>query len=380
MVRAMTGPSGARVLLRNLLGSVTVFILFLGVAELGLRLADVAAGRGFNWHARNLLLTQRPAVPFRMFGFDPYAETESGLVISSRWQELYPLAKPPGAFRIICFGGSTTENRVEEMHYPLRLQQLMRERHGRDDIEVINVANQAYSTPHSLILLQLHALHWQPDLIILSHNVNDLTAAYFPDFRSDYSNKYSNEFFLPGHQNVVTTPNVLFQQSQLYWFVVGRYAQLETKRRPRTPIRRRSYGRDPPREAVEVFEHNLRTFVELAQAREIPVLLASQPFSPAEEMFASHWSYKTAAYKEAIEFPLHEEFTHHHAAYNRSVERVSARTGALFLDNAAQLGTNPDYFTDSVHYTRAGIEVLAASYADFLQAQQIPPLLNSPAP
>ena len=369
----MAVRSGVRALLRNILGSMAVFVLFLGVLELGLRLVDVAKGRGFDWGERNLLLNQRPLVPFRTFGFDPYAETDAGRVISSRWQEHYPLEKPPGSFRIVAFGGSTTENRVEEMHYPLRLQQLLRERLGRDDIEVINVANQGYATPHALILLQLDVVHWDPDLVILSHNINDLTAAYFPGIRPDYSNKYSNEFFLSDHENRYTAPNVLFQNSQLYWFLVGRLSKLETDRRPDEPILRERYGMEPPGEARAIFEHNVRSFVRYAQSHGITVAIGSQPFTPGLPFFDIHWGFKPDSYKAAVRFPEHEELVAHHAAYNRSLERLADELVAVFIDNDAALGGREEYFTDSVHYTRAGIERLAENYADALLAAGIPP-------
>ena len=369
----MAVRSGVRALLRNILGSMAVFVLFLGVLELGLRLVDVAKGRGFDWGERKLLLNQRPLVPFRTFGFDPYAETDAGRAISSRWQEHYPLEKPPGSFRIVAFGGSTTENRVEEMHYPLRLQQMLRERLGRDDIEVINVANQAYATPQALILLQLDVVHWAPDLVILSHNVNDLTAAYFPGIRSDYSNKYSNEFFLPDHENRYTGANVLLQNSQLYWFLVGRLSKLETRMRPNNPYGRESYGMDPPEEARATFEHNVRSFVRYAQSQGIPVVIGSQPFTPGRDFFDRHWGFKSDSYKAAVRFPEHEEFVAHHAAYNRSLERLAAELGVLLVNSAAALDGREEYFADSVHYTRAGVERLAESYADALLAAEIPP-------
>ncbi|ETX06172.1 MAG: hypothetical protein ETSY2_18725 [Candidatus Entotheonella gemina] len=113
--------------------------------------------------------------------------------IASRYQELYPLEKPSGTFRIVAFGGSTTANvqamRSQTPHYPLLLQTQLRRTLARNDIEVINVGNPSYATPHSLILLAFDVLSWQPDLVILSHNINDLTALYWPDFTFDYSNK-----------------------------------------------------------------------------------------------------------------------------------------------------------------------------------------------
>ena len=369
----MAARSRARALLRNILGSMAVFVLFLGALELGLRVWDAAKGRGFDWDGRNRLANQRPLVPFRTFGFDPYADTDAGRVISSRWQEHYPLEKAPGTFRVVAFGGSTTENRVGEMHYPLRLQEMLRERLGRDDIEVINVGNQAYATPHALNLLLLHVVHWDPDLVILSQNVNDLTAAYFPEFRPDYSNKYSNDFFLPDHENRYTTPNVLFQNSQLYWFLLGRLLKLETGMRPQVPIARETYGMEPPEAARVVFEHNLRSFIRYAESHGITVVIGSQPFMADRALFDIHWGFKPDSYKAAVRFPEHEEFVAHHAAYNRSLQRIAEELDVVFVDNDSALGGRAEYFTDSVHYTRAGIERLARSYADALIAAGIPP-------
>ena len=234
-------------------------------------------------------------------------------------------------------------------------------------------ANQAYATPHALNLLLHHVVHWDPDLVILSHNVNDLTAAYFPGFRSDYSNKYANEFFLPDHDNLYTASNVLFQNSQLYWFLVGRLAEFETRMRPNRPILRERYGAEPPEEARAVFEHNVRSFVRYAQSHGIPVVIGSQPFMPGESFFDAHWSFKPASYKDAVRFPEHEELVAHHAAYNRSLERLADELDAVFIDNDAALGGREEYVTDSVHYTRAGIERLAENYADALLAAGIPP-------
>ena len=98
-------------------------------------------------------------------------------------------------------------------HYPLVVQSELRERLGRDNIEVISVANSAYATPHSLILLELDVLSWDPDLILISHATNDLTATYFPDFAYDYSHKYSDPYYLRSES--VTVTNALFQHIQI---------------------------------------------------------------------------------------------------------------------------------------------------------------------
>ena len=49
------------------------------------------------------------------------------------------------------------------------------------------------------------------------------------------------------------------------------------------------------------------------------------------------------------------------------------RERAHQVEDHAALGGREEYFTDSVHYTRAGIERLAENYADALLAAGIPP-------
>ena len=105
------------------------------VLELGSRLELIDGEARINKHVSVALLG----------GHSPgsqvvLVDTDAGRVISSRWQEHYPLEKAPGTFRVVAFGGSTTENRVGEMHYPLRLQEMLRERLGRDDLHRVRVA------------------------------------------------------------------------------------------------------------------------------------------------------------------------------------------------------------------------------------------------
>ena len=194
--------------------SATFAVFF--VMEIATRAYDAVRGRGFFSNSRSIV--KRDLRPFRMFGFDLYGKEDGVRHISSRHGEKYPLEKVPGTFRIVVFGGSTTENLVAfnetGLHYPLLLQKKLRERLQRDDVEVINVGNSAYSTVQSLILLELDVVSWQPDLIIVSHNVNDLVSSYWPGFTFDYSHKYSNEFYLPDFKSKYATHNRILQHSQ----------------------------------------------------------------------------------------------------------------------------------------------------------------------
>lgn len=46
-------------------------------------------------------------------------------------------------------------------------------------MRVYNAAVSAYSTAHSLIRLEFDILQYERDLVIVMHNVNDLTVNYF---------------------------------------------------------------------------------------------------------------------------------------------------------------------------------------------------------
>ncbi|MBN1586149.1 MAG: SGNH/GDSL hydrolase family protein [Candidatus Omnitrophica bacterium] len=358
-------------------------LVTLVVLELGIRAGDLFLGRGFfSQHRNELARVRRPLIPFRTSGFDLYCE-EGGVrcISSADGDAFYPLQKPEGTFRIVCFGGSTTAKDPNGRHYPALLEQELRSRLGTDKIEVINVGAAGYATPHSLILLELDVLSWEPDLIILSHNINDLSAQYWPGFTFDYSNKFRNKYYgIPDYESVYTATNALFQHSQLYWFVWHRInllkqkwimASTKTSGQAEAKLTRRSYGLEPDPVAVEVFKRNLRSFVTLAKANRIPCVLGTQPLEPSEEYFRRHVAFKP--YNDTVIYPLHEEFVAHHQAYNQAIHEVASEMGLVCVDNEAVFGGRRELFLDYVHYLEPGFRLLAQDYADAILENRFVP-------
>jgi lysophospholipase L1-like esterase len=345
---------------------VSVFSVLL-LAELAIRSSDALRGMGFfSQHRNQLSAAQNGVRPFRMFGVDHYHDIDDVRYISSRHGETFLLDKPAGTFRIVVFGGSSTENsyafRRAEVHYPLVVQRLLKEKLQNKRIEVINVANSAYSTVHSIILLELDVLSWNPDLVILSHNINDLLVAYWPDFAFDYSGKYRHPLYLPDFRDKATLANVVFQQSQVYWVLKDRVNRVLPARD--TDIKRRSYGFEIDGKVIDTFERNLRSFVSLATQNGIQVLLATQPLHSGEDYFIDHMAGKP--YNNIVVYPLHQEFIAHHKAFNNMIANVSNETGAWFLNNNPVMDDRDELFIDYVHYSEAGVQTLAENYADFL--------------
>ena len=181
------------------------------------------------------------------------------------------------------------------LHYPLVLQRLLQKKYPGREIQVLNLGKSAYSTAHSLILLELNALDWNPDLIIISHNINDLTAAYFPGFKPDYANKYGSKYYTLSARLLeeYNTLNLLVQHFQLYWILKGRIqARLDQDRTERAEFKRRSYGMKPPPAAAGAYSRNLESMVLLARSRGVDVIVGTQPLEPSEEYFRRHMGHK----------------------------------------------------------------------------------------
>jgi len=84
------------------------------------------------------------------------------------------LPKPPGKFRIVCIGGSTTvEGSTNEDTYPARLERALNEHFGTDAFEVVNAGVSGMRAADELRKLPEY-LALEPDLLLEYNGVNDL--------------------------------------------------------------------------------------------------------------------------------------------------------------------------------------------------------------
>lgn len=346
-----------------------VSVIFLAFSlEVAVRVKDAVDGFGFFSFHRDITRRMKPVIPFRTFGHNVYREINGEQYIVSTHGELYPLKKEVNAFRIVVFGGSSTKNFIEGVHYPLLLEQALQERYPQKKIEAINVAEDGYATPHSLIFFELNALSWDPDLVILSHNINDLQAAYFPHFTVDYAHKYSDQFFLPDYRARFTPLNVFFHRFHFYWMLKDRLA-LAFNNKQLAEYRRISYGTEPPLVSQEVFRRNLETFLTIAKANYIDVILATQALEPSEEYWDRAIRHKS--YNDRVIYPLHEEFVSHHGVFNDIIKEIARDRGIYLVDNAVSLASDRQFFVDYVHYAKKGVEKLADNFAQFIIANNL---------
>ncbi len=337
-------------------------VIMLGGLELAARVLDAAQDNRFTAEREKT----DAVVPFRIFGPEYYTyDTADTLTITSRHDEQFPHQKGSSTIRIVVFGGSTTEQKLANGdHYPLLMQQELRAMHPEKNIEVINVANSAYSSAHSLVTLSLDVLSWDPDIVILSHNVNDLTAAYFPEFQFDYGHKYRNDFYVPASLRRESTVSLL-DWSSLYWMLKVSTRRF-TARMPSADSTyiRASYGEAPPAWAQDTFTRNINSFVDLATANDVTVVLGTQPHQPDQSYFDN--SYRWKSYNDVVVYPEHSEYVAHHAAFNQLLRTVAEKKDVHLVDNATSFAGESKYFIDNVHYTEAGVAQLAENFTQYI--------------
>lgn len=94
-----------------------------------------------------------------------------------------PRQKPEGTYRIILTGGSVARGKAPKESIARYLQDTLRARLHRNDIEVINAGVSGYVLQQEFLLTQLVLQYYQPDMIIGLDGYNDaLTLALNPDW------------------------------------------------------------------------------------------------------------------------------------------------------------------------------------------------------
>lgn len=113
--------------------------------------------------------------------------------------------KPPGRFRIVCFGGSSTaEGPTNQLTYPKMLDAMLKDRYGEDRIEVLNCGIFAILSQNEAERFQ-DIIALEPDLIVYYNFVNDLLLLFeaFPAWgrrlrQSAFVYNHLNPLLLPG--------------------------------------------------------------------------------------------------------------------------------------------------------------------------------------
>ena len=129
-----------------------------------------------------------------------------------------PLEKPPGTFRIILIGDSTTFGWgvAEEQTYGRVLETLFQNSHPQANVEVLNAGVPGYSSYQGSKYLKRDLLKYRPDVVLVYFGLNDLTGARY------HADK-EQRFFENYQANPVASLAYRLRTYQLLCDVVSRY-------------------------------------------------------------------------------------------------------------------------------------------------------------
>lgn len=256
-------------------------------------------------------------------------------------------AKPSGELRVVTLGGSTTEDlwNASGRHWPWHLEQRL-DSAGIGPVRVLNGGMSAYATPHTLIRLAFDLPDVQADIVLVMHNINDLTVAYYAiaeDTTVDghYSVKYRQRRYtgIRGEDEVV--------RSRLVRLIASRLASENASSSIAHDSRRVAEG-------LAIFERNLRSIVAVARAHGITPVLMTMPFSREESHYRSMQAGNLRPGAVGVgPLPPLPEFLADLERYNAATRAVGAATGAAVLD-VANAEWSAEHFVDSVHYSDTG--------------------------
>ena len=246
-----------------------------------------------------------------------------------------PVTKPDNEIRVICFGGSTTVNWRAGISYPQILDQKFSDLESDYLVRVLNAGGDGFSTAHTLVNFSLRNLELAPDIIVVYHNINDLSVKDFGEWTySDYANKYKSDFYL-GLRHRTGTIAALTKISRLARFIVSSFQNLAFPTNQYGEAGRTSINNDY-RQALSHFTTNLRNIAAIAREHGIQLVLASQA---AKSDFRRDGGF---------------------VAFNEAVRQIAEQEGAIFVDVANTMTDDGLFLDDSIHYTRTGVEQLAA--------------------
>lgn len=254
------------------------------------------------------------------------------------------MAKPQDTIRIIAVGGSTTANEsafeLTGSDYSLELEKKASGAIADRTIEVLNAGGDGYSTAQSLINIEFRLIEFNPDFILLMHNINDCSVNFFGDgATSDYSNKYLKHYFLnPSLQGTLSIPGLLSQSRLLTG--LGLPQMLANK------------GGDINSGAdfnggLRFFRRNLGHIAKICDENDIRLVLLSQPYSMESHPFVR---------QEAV------------LAYNRAIYDSAEELRIQFVDLFSRFGHENQFFVDPFHFSPQGIDRLS----DILLEELIP--------
>lgn len=300
--------------------------------------------------------------------------------------------KPTNTYRIVLLGGSTVLNRpiTYDKTFGKLMQDSLQKKYPSTHIEVLNAANDWYTTQHSLIQYLFYIKDFHPDLVIMWHGVNDLfrscTSGEFSygPYREDYGNFYgptttmAKNYFKPQPLIAVKLISLDFIKQHiidnLYSDITRKIIRAKTDQDSRSILMSKTDFSHQKFPSIEAYSRNLDEIVSTIKHDNVSLILANQPYLYHQSMSSNELSkiiFPKLYCEQQNVYPNISTLIKEFNRVNAITKKEAESSNVPFIDLNAQLPKNLMYFTDDVHYTESANKKIADILTRFIESNNL---------
>lgn len=261
---------------------------------------------------------------------------------------------------IIFFGGSTTECSVvqESKRFPYLTGEKIVDSKNGQKIETLNGGLSGNNTVHSLISLIAKGIPLKPKVVVLMHNINDLsqlrkTGSYWnsPEERSIIVNQIKNNHYKNRFKNTLKSLKELLIPN-LYQILSQKIKSLKSNSNDEWKDYRqvKTYNIDT---VLRKFDSSINSFIKVAQFHNIDVVLMTQfnRLNPDDTI-------SRKAYKLATNLDDYDQICIDYAKFNQKIREISISNNVHLIDLAKEVPGDSTAIFDFVHLNTKGSELV----------------------
>jgi len=263
--------------------------------------------------------------------------------------------KPSGSLRIAFIGASTTycaEVSGNDQVWTDQVSRSLKSMWPDLSVDYINAGVGGYTAEDSLVNLDVRVLPLEPDVIVIYHGTNDISA----DTRT------------LAERAGIKSVNLALEESwlskySLLWMLVEKNLSLMTLENTADA----ELLEVKPDNLGSEFRENLRLMVQSARERGVSVVaLATFSTHLRPGMTAEQRDKAMVSSRYYMPYLSADSLLALFNRYNQIIREVAKETGALLIGNADGIPGDPVHFNDSVHFTDAGSKAQADRVAKVL--------------
>lgn len=281
------------------------------------------------------------------FSFPPVRTNNFGHLDGVACDRPIVMPKPAGQIRVLCLGASTTGNYIchdgETYSYPLELERYLQRRFDGQPVVVHNCGQGGWTSAEILIHFLLNLRDTQPDVVVIYHAYNDLSVSLSRDFVPDYSHARRNlaesyyKYRLASMIPMLPLGSYNFIIQTLFPFLHPSVGVLDAVSTGQIDI-------DGEFRGLKTYERNLESIVATCLADGADVVLST---------------YAHCLYDGVRQSKVHLKYREGVAQENGVMRKIAEKYNVPLVDNARLVPEEEEYFVDTVHFTPAGMRLIA---------------------